>query len=132
MEWEQLVKPKTFKKLYGPYVSSKEALNVLTAALGRDLASDGISVRAADPGPNKTQLTAGAGTPLWMRLFYGLLPSPDKGARKIFDAGFSQTWKDRTGIFVTGGKVAILPPALQPEGFQQELLRKCRERAAAA
>ena len=130
LDWEELLKPKTFKKLYGPYVNSKEATNVLTAALGRELAPDRISVRAADPGPNKTQLTKGAGTPLWMRLFYGLLPSPDKGARKIFETGFSPTWTDKTGIFVTGGKVATLPPALQAEGFQQDLLRKCRERAA--
>ena len=130
LEWEQLVKPKAFKKLYGPYVSSKEALNVLTAALGRELASDGISVRAADPGPNKTQLTAGAGTPLWMRLFYGLLPSPDKGARKIFDAGFSPKWAGNTGVFISGGKITALPPALQDETVQDGLLRKCRCQAA--
>ena len=130
LAWDQLIKPKVFKKLYGPYVNSKEALNVITAALGRELAFDGIIVRAADPGPNKTQLTKGPGTPLWMRLFYGLLPSPDRGAHKIFDAGFSLKWEDRTGVFISGGKLAILPPALQTGTFQDELLKKCRERAA--
>ena len=130
IEWDQLIKPKVFKKLYGPYVSSKAALNVLTAALGRELASDGIIVGAADPGPNKTQLTRGPGTPLWMRLFYGLLPSADKGAHKIFDAGFSSQWADGTDIFISGGKVASLPPALRTEDFEDSLLKKCRERAA--
>ena len=130
LEWDQLIKPKVFKKLYGPYVTSKEALNVITAALGRELAADGIIVRTADPGPNKTQLTKGPGTPLWMRLFYGLLPSPDKGAHKIFDAGFSSKWADQTGIFISGGKIATLPPALQVGTFQDVLLGNCRERAA--
>lgn len=130
LEWDQLIKPKVFKKLYGPYVNSKEALNVITAALGRELAADGIIVRAADPGPNKTQLTRGAGTPLWMRLFYGLLPSADKGAHKIFDAAFSPQWADRTGIFISGGKVATLPPTHRTEDFEDSLLKKCRDRAA--
>ena len=129
LDWDELLKPKTFKKLYGPYVSSKEALNVITAALGRELASEGIIVRTADPGPNKTQLTKGPGTPLWMRLFYGLLPSPDKGARKILEAGISPKWADKTGVFISGGKIAALPPMLQAETFQNDLLRKCRQRA---
>ncbi len=132
LDWEELIKPHTFKKLYGPYVNSKEALNVITAALGRELASDRIDVRAADPGPNKTRLTKGKGTPLWMRLFYGLLPGPEKGARKIFDAGFGPQWRGKTGIFVSGGKIATLPPALSSDAFQSDFLRKCRERAAQA
>ena len=85
LDWDDLVKPKTFEKLYGPYVASKEALNVVSSALARELAGDGILVRTADPGPNNTRLTRGKGTPLWMRLFYWALPSPSKGARKIFD-----------------------------------------------
>ena len=129
LDWDELIKPKTFKKLYGPYVNSKEALNVITAALGRELASEGIIVRNADPGPNKTQLTKGPGTPLWMRLFYGLLPSPDKGARKIIEAGISPKWADKTGVFISGGKIASLPPTLQAQSFQDEFLRKCRQRA---
>lgn len=130
LDWNELLRPKQFKKLYGPYVNSKEALNVITAALGRELAPEGIIVRTADPGPNKTQLTKGNGTPLWMRLFYSFLPTPDKGAKKIFDVGFSPQWKSQSGIFVSGGKVQTLPPALADPAFQTELLRKCRAQAA--
>ena len=129
LNWDELIKPNTFKKLYGPYVSSKEALNVVTAALGRELAGEEIIVRNADPGPNKTQLTKGPGTPLWMRLFYGLLPSPDKGARKILEVGISPKWAEKTGVFISGGKIAALPPVLRAETFQDDLLRKCRQRA---
>jgi len=130
LPWDDLIKPKEFVKLYGPYVNSKEALNVLTAALAQELAADKITLRTADPGPNKTGLTKGPGTPLWMRLFYWALPSPDKGAKKIFDAGFSARWGGESGIFLSGGKVQPLSPALADRTFQKEFLGRCRERAA--
>ena len=130
LDWDNLVKPKEFKKLYGPYVNSKQALNVLTAALARELLNDKILIRAADPGPNKTRLTKGAGTPLWMRLFYLFLPTPDKGAKKIFDVAASPEWGRKTGIFVSNRKTQTLPPKLSDGRFQADFLRKCRERAA--
>ena len=70
LDWAELVRPANFQKLFGPYVRSKQALNVLTAALAPELRTDGIFIRTADPGPTRTRLTQGAGTPLWMRLFY--------------------------------------------------------------
>lgn len=131
LQWKELVRPTTFRKLYGPYVNSKAALNVLTAALAGQLASDGIQLRAADPGPNQTALTKGPGTPLWMRLFYAFLPKPDKGAEKIVNAGFSPEFESMSGVFLTGGKVKPLPPALSGAAFQDQLLQRCRAQAAA-
>ena len=122
LDWTTLLKPTEFKKLYGPYVNSKQALNVITAALASELFSDGILIRTADPGPNKTRLTKGKGTPLWMRLFYSVLPAPSKGAQKIFDTGFASKWADKSGIFVSGGKEVALPPALATTAFQDEFL----------
>lgn len=130
LDWNELLKPTTFKKLYGSYVNSKEALNVLTSALATDMKQDGVTLRAADPGPNQTGLTKGKGTPLWMRLFYRFLPGPEKGAKKIFDAGFSDQYGTLTGVFISGGKVKPLPPALTPPAFQADFLSKCRARAA--
>ena len=127
LDWTTLLKPTEFKKLYGPYVNSKQALNVITAALASELFSDGILIRTADPGPNKTRLTKGKGTPLWMRLFYSVLPAPSKGAEKIFDTGFASKWADKSGVFVSGGKEVALPPALATTAFQDEFLRKCRD-----
>ncbi len=132
LDWNDLLKPKEFSKLFGPYAKSKQALNVLTAALAEELSDDKITIRTADPGPNKTRLTKGAGTPFWMRLFTPLLPTPDKGAKKIFDTGFSPKWGDKTGIFVSNGKIQRLPPALADAGFQKTFLQECRERAARA
>jgi len=127
LDWDELVKPTTFVKLYGPYVKSKQALNVITAALAPELAEDNIVIRTADPGPNQTRLTKGAGTPHWMRLFYSLLPTPDQGAKKIFDATFSTKWDNKTGIFISDQKIQSLPPLLLNERFQKDFLRKCRE-----
>lgn len=106
LDWNDLVRPQTFTKLFGPYVKSKAALNVITTALARELAADRIIVRAVDPGPNRTRLTKGAGTPLWMRLFFAFLPSPDKGARKLYDGALSSKWEETTGAFISGGRFA--------------------------
>ena len=130
LNWDELVKPKQFKKLFGPYTKSKEALNVITAALAPELGTQNIVIRASDPGPTRTRLTKGAGTPLWMRVFSWALPPPDKSAKKILDAAFPAKWGKRTGIFVSGGKIQALPPALADATFQTDFLHKCRERAA--
>ena len=130
LPWNELLKPTTFTKLYGPYVNSKQALNVLTAALAPELLQDKIIIRTADPGPNQTKLTKGTGTPLWMRLFFSLLPTPDLGAKKIFDAAFLPKWDHKSGIFISNQKIQSLPSALADERFQKDFLRRCRERAA--
>lgn len=133
LRFEELVRPSApFKKLFGPYIASKAALNVLTAALVEELARDSILIRAADPGPTKSALTRGAGTPFWMRLFYACLPSAATNAKKIFDAALPATYKNASGVFVSGGKVQALPPALRDVRFEAALLRLCRERAALA
>lgn len=130
LNWDELIRPKTFQKLYGPYVNSKEALNVLTAGLASELAVDKIVIRAADPGPNRTGLTKGKGTPLWMRLFYWALSAPNKGAQRIVEPALSSKWGDQTGVFISDGKIQKLPPALVDEQFQKAFLQKCRARAA--
>ena len=132
LNWDELLKPTEFVKLYGPYVKSKQALNVITAALAPELIEDNIIIRTVDPGPNQTRLTKGTGTPLWMRLFYSLLPTPDKGAKKIFDAAFLPKWDDKTGIFISNQKIQFLPLGLADKTFQMDFLRRCRERAALA
>lgn len=129
LNWDELVKPAKFSKLFGPYTKSKEALNVLTAALAPELNTDNIVIRASDPGPTNTALTKGAGTPLWMRAFYWLLPTPDKSAKKILDAAFPAGWGTKTGIFISNHKIGTLPTALADRAFQSDFLLKCRERA---
>ena len=111
-------------------MNSKQALNVITAALAPELTEDKIIIRTADPGPNQTRLTKGKGTPLWMRIFYAFLPTPDKGAKKILDAALSTKWGTQSGIFISDGKIQSLPGRLPDRTFQVEFLRRCRECAS--
>jgi NAD(P)-dependent dehydrogenase (short-subunit alcohol dehydrogenase family) len=127
LDMNELRKPTSFQKLFGPYVNSKAALNVLTAALAVELSPDGIDIRAADPGPNRTALTKGAGTPLWMRLFYMFLPAPVKGAQKIVDAALSSRWSGTTGVMISDGAAQSLPDALSDKNFQRGFLASCRQ-----
>lgn len=131
LDWDELVHPRSFQKLFGPYVRSKQALNVLTAALAPELRGDGIAIRTADPGPTRTRLTQGAGTPLWMRLFYWALPGPATNARKIVDAALGDRWQGQSGISISGGKIQPIPPALADPVFQAGFLRRCRNHIGA-
>lgn len=130
LDWDELVRPQNFEKLFGPYVRSKQALNVLACALAPELANDGTVIRTADPGPTRTRLTRGAGTPWWMRMFYWALPGPDHAAGRIAEAAFDERWGDRSGISISGAKVQRLPPALADPAWQAAFLARCRERVA--
>lgn len=51
---EILEHPKTFRKLLGPYATSKLALSLWTQAIASQLAKDDIKIRSVDPGGNNT------------------------------------------------------------------------------
>ncbi len=51
---EVLERPKTFRKLLGPYATSKLALSLWTEAIAPQLAKDNIKIRIVDPGSNNT------------------------------------------------------------------------------
>ena len=132
LELEELVHPDSFEKLFGPYVRSKQALNVLAAALAPEFAGDGTVIRTADPGPTRTRLTRGAGTPWWMRIFFWALPGPTHAAGRIVDAAFGPQWGDRSGISLSGDTIQQLPPSLDNPKRQADFLQRCREVSADA
>lgn len=61
--------PQTFRKLTGPYATSKLALSLWTQAIAPQLAKEGIRIRSVDPGGNNT-LRKGKPpeSPLWLKL----------------------------------------------------------------
>ena len=128
----ELRAPRQFKKLFGPYLQSKAALNVVTAALALQLAGSRIHVYAVDPGPNRTSLTKGAGTPLWMRLFYWFLPAASKGADKLVRVALQPAPRPPSGCFITGGAVRPLPKGLAAPDFQRLFLQDVRQCAGNA
>ncbi|RCX22534.1 NAD(P)-dependent dehydrogenase (short-subunit alcohol dehydrogenase family) [Fontibacillus phaseoli] len=104
-----LERPKTFRKLIGPYATSKLALSLWTQAIAPKLAEDDIMIRSVDPGGNNT-LKKGktSGLPLLvgvlMKLFF---PPPTHGANKLYEGALGEH-RNKTGVFLVKGQVAEL------------------------
>ncbi|MEF2968692.1 SDR family NAD(P)-dependent oxidoreductase [Paenibacillus sp. M1] len=106
---EILERPKTFRKLIGPYATSKLALSLWTQAVAPQLAEDDIKIRSVDPGSNNT-LRKGkdSGLPLivkpLMKLFFS---PPTHGAGKLYEGALGEH-RNETGVFLLKGQVAPL------------------------
>lgn len=104
-----LERPKTFRKLIGPYATSKLALSLWTHAIAPQLAEDGIHIRSVDPGGNNTLRkgkTSGLPFPvgLLMKLFF---PPPTRGADRLFEGALGEH-RNMTGVYLVKGKVVEL------------------------
>ncbi|MEC0240067.1 SDR family NAD(P)-dependent oxidoreductase [Paenibacillus dokdonensis] len=106
---EILERPKVFRKLLGPYATSKLALSLWTQAIAPQLAKDDIKIRSVDPGSNNT-LRKGkkSGLPILviplMKLFFS---PPTHGAGKLYDGALGEH-RNKTGVFLLKGQVAEL------------------------
>ncbi|MFX3632745.1 MAG: short-chain dehydrogenase [Candidatus Pristimantibacillus sp.] len=106
---EQLERPTTFKKLFGPYASSKMALSLWTHEIAPSLLAEGITILSVDPGGNNTMRKGKkSGLPFYlkpiMKLFF---PHPSKGASLLYNAAMQQN-KSLSGHFFVNGKVTKL------------------------
>ncbi|AOZ92922.1 SDR family NAD(P)-dependent oxidoreductase [Paenibacillus crassostreae] len=103
---EILEQPKTFRKLLGPYATSKLALSLWTQAIASQLAKDDIKIRSVDPGSNNT-LRKGkkSGLPIFvkplMKLFFS---PPTHGAGKLYEGALGE-YRNETGVFLLKGQV---------------------------
>lgn len=104
---EILERPKTFRKLLGPYAASKLALSLWTEAIAPQLAEEGLKIRSVDPGGNNT-LRKGkqSGLPIvvkWlMKLFFS---PPTRGASLLYEGALG-VHRNETGVFLLKGQVA--------------------------
>jgi NAD(P)-dependent dehydrogenase (short-subunit alcohol dehydrogenase family) len=99
--------PKTFRKLLGPYATSKLALSLWTQAIASQLSKDDIKIRSVDPGGNNT-LRKGkkSGLPLLVNLLMKLFFSPPThGAGKLYEGALGEH-RNETGVFLLKGQVA--------------------------
>ncbi|MNW31602.1 Rhamnolipids biosynthesis 3-oxoacyl-[acyl-carrier-protein] reductase [compost metagenome] len=106
---EILERPKTFRKLIGPYATSKLALSLWTQAIAPQLAQEGIKIRSVDPGSNNT-LRKGkkSGLPIVVKLLMKLFFSPPThGANQLYEGALGEHC-DETGVFLVKGQVADL------------------------
>ncbi|MCM3781949.1 SDR family NAD(P)-dependent oxidoreductase [Neobacillus mesonae] len=104
-----LERPKTFRKLLGPYATSKLALSLWTQAIAPQLAEDGIKIRSVDPGSNNTLRTSkDPGLPLLVKLMMKLFFSPPThGANKLYDGALGEH-HTKSGVFLLKNQVAEL------------------------
>ena len=104
---EVLERPKSFRKLLGPYATSKLALSLWTQAIAPQLATDDIKIRSVDPSGNNT-LRKGkkSGLPIFvtalMKLFFA---PPTHGAHKLYEGALGEH-RDKTGVFLLKGQIA--------------------------
>ncbi|GAA5528662.1 SDR family NAD(P)-dependent oxidoreductase [Herpetosiphon gulosus] len=113
LEIEQLERPQSFKKLFGPYATSKLALSLWNQALAPQLAKEGIKLYSVCPGGNRGSIKTNNGLPWWLRPFHGLLfKHPSNGADRLYNAAFNQQ-QFPSGSFINKGKATTLPAAQQ-------------------
>lgn len=119
---EILEHPKAFRKLFGPYASSKLALSLWTQAIAPQLAKDSITIRSVDPGSNNT-LRKGkkSGLPIWIKLFMKLFFSPPTHGANLLYEGALGEYGDETGVFLLKGQVAELPYTEQAQNVLQRI-----------
>ena len=106
---ETLERPKTFRKLFGPYATSKLALSLWTRAIAPQLAKDGLQIRSVDPGGNNT-LRKGkrSGLPILVKVLMKLFfAPPTQGASRLYEGAFGEH-REKMGVFVVKGQVAEL------------------------
>lgn len=102
---ELLERPRTFRKLLGPYATSKLALSLWTKAVAPRLAEDGIRIRSVDPGGNNT-LRKGkkSGLPFVVRLLMKLFFSPPThGANRLYEGALG-VHREESGAFLLKGR----------------------------
>ncbi|WP_192703520.1 SDR family NAD(P)-dependent oxidoreductase [Paenibacillus sp. OAS669] len=106
---EILEHPKTFRKLIGPYATSKLALSLWTQAIAPKLAEDDIKIRSVDPGSNNTlRKGKNSGLPLLVKPLMKLFFSPPTyGANKLYEGALGEH-RNETGVFLLKGQVTEL------------------------
>ncbi|MFP2926091.1 SDR family NAD(P)-dependent oxidoreductase [Pyxidicoccus sp. 3LG] len=85
---DTLERPPTFKKLLGPYATTKLALSLWTRELGPRVAAEGFKLHSVDPGSNNTLRDGkNPGLPFFALLIMKwVAPPPNRGASRLHDA----------------------------------------------
>lgn len=106
---ETLEHPKTFRKMFGPYATSKLALSLWTQAVAPKLAEEDIKIRSVDPGINNT-LKKGkdSGLTAWFELFMKFFSSPPTHGANLLYEGALGKHGNETGVFLLKNRVADL------------------------
>jgi NAD(P)-dependent dehydrogenase (short-subunit alcohol dehydrogenase family) len=101
---DTLERPPTFKKLFGPYSTTKLAFALWTRELAPRLAAEGIKVLSVDPGGNNTVRPGKpSGLPLPVELLMKyFFPHPRRGAARLYEAALGPR-EVPSGAYVSNG-----------------------------
>ncbi|UYO07219.1 SDR family NAD(P)-dependent oxidoreductase [Paenibacillus sp. PSB04] len=101
----ELASPRTFKKLFGPYASTKLALSLWTREIAPLAAAEGLTIRSADPGGNNTMRKGkNSGLPWYIKIAMKLVMSPpSKGASLLYEAAFGKH-KMLNGVYLSNNE----------------------------
>jgi NAD(P)-dependent dehydrogenase (short-subunit alcohol dehydrogenase family) len=128
LKLDELRNPKQVGKLFGAYAQSKLAAAMMVSGLALEYEPLGVVCRSADPGPNKTSMTAGSGMPWFLLLLRPLIfKAPEVGARHVHDAAVSPAYGTKTGIFIATGTIKALPTRIDQPEVRRNTLALCRE-----
>ncbi|PTL74949.1 SDR family NAD(P)-dependent oxidoreductase [Vitiosangium sp. GDMCC 1.1324] len=107
---DTLEHPASFRKLFGPYATSKLALSLWTREEASLAASEGIRLLSVDPGGNNTLRSGKAsGLPFYVEpLMKFFFPHPRRGASRLYDAAVDMR-EGLSGAFLSNGRVTNLP-----------------------
>ena len=105
INYEELLRPKKIKKLFGSYMQSKLAITALMKWLAEQPDWQNVRIVSVTPGANKTKMTASRGMPAWLvplrNLFFA---KPTKGANLLYQGAFGLPAR-QSGTFLKGNKV---------------------------
>lgn len=129
LDIENLSDPPNIGGLMGAYAQSKLALTAMCAEMAQDLRLHGVLIRAIDPGPTKTSMTAsGDGMPTilrWIAKF--MFADPHDQAERIVGAANPDEFDGQSGIFVSSWKQKPLPKSILNPSIQARLMEKIRD-----
>ncbi|MEW4369653.1 SDR family NAD(P)-dependent oxidoreductase [Paenibacillus sp. JQZ6Y-1] len=127
-EVDKLDHPSTFRKLIGPYASSKLALTLWAQAAAPSLLQQNIRIRSVDPGGNNTlRKNKPSGLPLPVRiLMQWFMAHPSTGAGRLYNGAVGD-YREQTGILLKKDKPAEPRFAEQAEAVWKKVDHIYRE-----
>lgn len=104
-----LERPAEFKKLFGPYATSKLGLSLWTREVAKSASADGIQLLSVDPGGNNTlRGNKTSGLPFYIKpIMKWFFPHPSHGASLLYNAALSPT-RHESGAFLVKNKAKAL------------------------
>ncbi|WP_433752472.1 SDR family NAD(P)-dependent oxidoreductase [Paenibacillus amylolyticus] len=104
-----LERPAEFKKLFGPYATSKLGLSLWTREVAKSAKADGIQLLSVDPGGNNTlRGNKTSGLPFYIKpIMKWFFPHPSHGASLLYSAALSHT-RHESGTFLVKNKATAL------------------------